>query len=243
MKMLEVRHVSKSFGGFQVIKDISFDLKDKDFLTVLGPSGCGKSTLLNIIVGTTPCDSGEIILEKENVTGKINGKFSYMQQKDLLLPWRNVFDNLKLVAEVNNNIENVKSIIEEYLTKVNLIGFEKFYPYQLSGGMLKRVALARTLLFCKMHGANVILMDEPFSNLDAITRDNLELDLKKILKNEKKTTIFVTHDIHEAISLSDEIMLLSQCPAEIHQTFNVRKSNKQRLQTKIINNMKMKRDK
>jgi ABC-type nitrate/sulfonate/bicarbonate transport system ATPase subunit len=253
MKVFSVKNLTKSFGELKVLENLSFDVNRGDFFSIIGPSGCGKTTLLNIIVGTLSNTSGQIILKDEDITGKITGKFGYMLQKDLLLPWRTLFDNLKLVTEVSGNVDNVDSIVNEYIEKVKLRGFEKFYPYQLSGGMMKRAALARMLMYCKIHNVDVMLMDEPFSNLDAITKRYLQSDLKRILVKERKTVIFVTHDIDEALFLSDRIAILSKRPAKIKKIFVINKPisksssngklsnskpDKEKLREKIINKLK-----
>ena len=221
---------------------MNFQVDEGTFFTILGPNGCGKTTLLNILVGLSRPDSGRIILDGEDITGVISGKFGYMLQKDLLLPWRTVYDNMKLITEIDGSQRYSDSIIKEYLRKVNLLSFEKYYPHQLSGGMIKRVTLARTLLYCELAGANVILMDEPFANLDSITKHYLEADLKKILKNEGKTIIFVTHDIDEALLLSDKISILTKRPTKIKETISLKNSLKKRtketLKEKIMENLR-----
>jgi len=237
MEIISVKNLKKSFGNLKVLDRLEFNVQKGEFFSILGPSGCGKTTLLNTIVGILKPDSGKIILKGEDITGRIVGKFGYMLQKDLLLPWRTVFGNLKLVTEVSENTDDVDSLVREYLKKVNLNGFENFYPYQLSGGMAKRVSLARTLMYCKIQNSDLILMDEPFSNLDAITKRGFELDLKRILKEEKKTIIFVTHDVDEALLLSDRIAILTKRPAKIKNIYVVNGVRKEKLRDKIIANL------
>jgi len=237
MNILTVRKLSMSFGKLRVLNNINFEIEDRSFVSIIGPNGCGKSTILNIIAGFFLPNSGEVILDGTNITGVISGKFGYMLQKDLLLPWRTLFDNLKLITELDSEIVNrneIDDMVRKCLESVGLKGFENYYPYQLSGGMSKRAALARTLLFCKLRNSKVILMDEPFSSLDSTIRVQIESDLKDILRKEKKTAILVTHDIDEAISLSEKIIVMSHRPANIISTIDVKRRNASNLRRKII---------
>jgi len=238
MKILKIKNISKSFDKLKVLHKLNFEVKKGEFFSIVGPNGCGKTTILNILAGILVPDSGKIILEKEDITGKISGKLGYMPQKDILLPWRNVFDNLKLVTEVQENAANTNSLIKEYMKKLNLLAFKKFYPYQLSGGFIKRTSLARTLIYSTIVGANVIMLDEPFSNLDAMTKYDLKMDLEKILREEGRTIIFVTHDISEAISISDRIVIFKKRPARIKKIFDLREMGKEGLEEKIMKNLK-----
>ena len=212
-KKLEVQNVSKSFitdlGYFQVLDNISFDLFEGEIISILGPSGSGKSTLLNNISGLLKVDDGQIIN---------NGKLGYMFQKDHLLNWRNVWKNITLGLEINKNKskENEKYILE-LLEKYNLQDFIHHYPNELSGGMRQRIALIRTLAV----KPNILLLDEAFSALDYQTRLNVTNDVYKLIKNEKLSAILVTHDIAEAISISDRIIVLSSRPAKIKNIYEM----------------------
>jgi NitT/TauT family transport system ATP-binding protein len=190
-------------GELGVLKDINFSLDEGQILTLLGPSGCGKSTILNILTKLLKPTSGEV---------NINGKIGYMFQKDHLLEWRNIMDNITIGLEIQNN-KNEKSIaqVEKLLKTYGLWDFRNMYPKELSGGMRQRVSLIRTLSV----NPDVLLLDEPFSALDYQTRILVSDDVYKIIKNENKSAILVTHDISEAISMSDKVIVLSKIPATV----------------------------
>ena len=206
-KILEIKNICKNYqaknGEIEALKNISFDVKKGEFISIIGPSGCGKSTLLSIISGLESKTSGEIY---------INGKIGYMLQKDNLLEWRTIYNNVLLGLEIQKNItaEN-KKYVEELLKKYGLYEFKDKYPTQLSGGMRQRVALIRTLAI----RPNILLLDEAFSALDYQTRLMVTEDVYKILKNENITALMVTHDISEAISMSDRVVVLSKRPATL----------------------------
>ena len=190
-KILEVKDICKTYqaqnGEIEALKDISFDVNEGEYISIIGPSGCGKSTLLSIIAGLECKTSGEIY---------IDGKIGYMLQKDNLLEWRTIYNNVLLGLEIQKNItaEN-KAYVEELLKKYGLYEFKDKYPSQLSGGMRQRVALIRTLAI----RPKVLLLDEAFSALDYQTRLMVTEDIYKILKNENITALMVTHDISEGI--------------------------------------------
>ena len=205
--VLKIKNICKTYqaknGEIEALKNISFDVKDGEFISVIGPSGCGKSTLLSMIAGLENRTSGEIY---------IDGKIGYMLQKDNLLEWRTIYNNVLLGLEIQKNIKQEnKEYVIELLKKYGLYDFKDKYPMQLSGGMRQRVALIRTLAI----RPNILLLDEAFSALDYQTRLLVTEDVYKILKNEKITAIMVTHDISEAISMSDRIVVLSQRPATV----------------------------
>lgn len=214
-KILRLEHVSKSYqaknGEIEALKDISFNVKEGEFVSIIGASGCGKSTLLSIIAGLEKKTTGNIYIEKEE-TDKISSKIGYMLQKDSLLEWRTIYNNVLFGLEIRNikNKENVQ-YVEELLKKYNLYEFKDNYPAQLSGGMRQRVALIRTLAV----KPKILLLDEAFSALDYQTRIMVTKDIYRILKNEKITVLIVTHDISEAISMSDEVIVLSNRPATV----------------------------
>ena len=190
-KILEVKNISKTYqaenGEIEALRNISFDVKEGEYISIIGPSGCGKSTLLSIISGLESKTSGEIY---------INGKIGYMLQKDNLLEWRTIYKNVLLGLEIQktDTLENRK-YVEELLKKYGLYEFKDKYPTQLSGGMRQRVALIRTLAI----RPSILLLDEAFSALDYQTRLMVTEDIYKILKNENITALMVTHDISEGI--------------------------------------------
>jgi ABC-type nitrate/sulfonate/bicarbonate transport system ATPase subunit len=206
---LEVVNVSKTLEGLPTLDNVSIELRDQEFVVILGPSGCGKSTLLNIISGLIKPDQGYIYIDGENWSGR-TARVSYMQQKDLLLPWKNVLDNVSIPLLLKGiNKKNARSTALQYLQDFGLQDFADYYPRQLSGGMRQRAALLRTYLFAR----DILLLDEPFAALDAITRHKMQLWLKDWGKRYQPSILFVTHDIGEALQLADRIYVLSARPA------------------------------
>jgi ABC-type nitrate/sulfonate/bicarbonate transport system ATPase subunit len=190
---------------------VSFALHEGSFVSVIGPSGCGKSTLFNIIAGLQRPSSGTIAIDGEDATGSI-GRVGYMLQKDLLLPWRTVLDNIILGMEIKGvSRARARATALPYLEKYGLAGFEHRFPRELSGGMRQRAALLRTLLL----DTDIILLDEPFGALDAQTRTQMQEWLLQLWADFRKTVVFVTHDVEEAIYLSDEILVVSARPGRI----------------------------
>lgn len=209
MAKLEAVNVSKILEGLPTLDNVSIELRDQEFVVILGPSGCGKSTLLNIISGLIKPDQGCIYIDGEDWSGR-TARVSYMQQKDLLLPWKNVLDNVSiplLLKGINRN--GARSTALQYLQDFGLQDFTDYYPRQLSGGMRQRAALLRTYLFA----SDILLLDEPFAALDAITRHKMQLWLKDLGKRYQPSILFVTHDIGEALQLADRIYVLSARPA------------------------------
>lgn len=195
----------------KALDDINIHACEEEFVSVIGPSGCGKSTLFNVICGLQVPDRGNIYLNSTEISGK-TGMVGYMLQKDLLLPWRKVIDNVILGLElsVNDRKKNIETA-QELLPTFGLEGFENAYPALLSGGMKQRAALLRTYLL----GREVMLLDEPFGALDAITRYELQDWLLKVWDKFKKTILFVTHDVEEAAYLSDRIYVMTNRPGKI----------------------------
>lgn len=227
MTVLKIKKLTKTYhtkeGEVEAIKDITFDIKQGEFIAIVGSSGCGKSTLLNIIAGLDECNKGRIQFSNNNPT------IGYMLQDDALFPWLNVLENALLGLKIKGleNKENVKRVKQ----LLNTYGLEEFIykrPHQLSGGMRQRVALIRTLAI----NPDLLLLDEPFSALDYQTRLAVSDDVYNIIKKENKTTIMVTHDLAEAISLADRIIVLSKRPATIKSIYNIELTNKS---TPIIN--------
>ena len=204
MAKLEVRNVSKSFGEKKVLKNVSVELNKGELVSLLGVSGGGKTTLFNIISGLMKPDSGQVILDGEDVTGK-PGNISYMLQKDLLFPYRTIQDNVALPLMLRGvpKKEARKQAVDLF-EEFGLEGTEKSWPVQLSGGMKQRAALLRTYLFSQ----NVALLDEPFSALDTLTKSSVHRWYLDVMDQIHLSTLFITHDIDEAILLSDRIYLL-----------------------------------
>ena len=214
-EVLKLDKISKEYqaknGEVEALSDISFDVFDGEFVSIIGPSGCGKSTLLSIIAGLEEQTSGNIFIDGEKVN-KFAGKIGYMLQKDSLLEWRSIYNNIMIGLEITHSKtrENEEYVVE-LLKKYNLYEFKDKYPSQLSGGMRQRAALIRTLAI----RPKILLLDEAFSALDYQTRIAVTGDIYNILKNEKITTIMVTHDISESISMSDRIVVLTKRPGKI----------------------------
>lgn len=213
--ILEVKNIGKKYqnkeGEILALKNVNFRVKKGEFVSIIGPSGCGKSTLLSIIAGLEEKTTGEIYIEGEKVNG-ISSKIGYMLQRDCLLEWRNILSNTMFGLEVKGKKDNVnKEYVLELLKKYNLYEFKDKYPSELSGGMRQRVALIRTLAV----KPKILLLDEAFSALDYQTRIMVTNDIYSILRKEKITAIIVTHDISEAISMSDRVLVLSKRPGTI----------------------------
>ena len=218
MAELKVCGVSKSFEGTKIIENISIELHHGEIVSLLGISGGGKTTLFNVIVGLSDPDEGEVYLDGENITGK-PGKVSYMLQKDLLLPYRTIEDNVALPLLIKGEKKRAaREKVKPYLAEFGLEGTEKKYPHQLSGGMRQRAALLRTYLL----SAGVALLDEPFSALDTLTKSTMHDWYLNIMEQIHLSTLFVTHDIDEAILLSDRIYLLGGKPGQIMDEIIVR---------------------
>ena len=214
--ILEVNNLKKIYhtktSETKALENISFTVNEGEFIAIVGPSGCGKSTILSILCGLENKTDGTIKMN--------NTKIGYMLQQDCLFPWRNVLDNCMLGLEIKK--ENDKDYVLELLNSYGLKDFIYSYPDNLSGGMRQRVALIRTLAT----KPNLLLLDEPFSALDYQSRLNISNDIYKILKKEKKTMIMVTHDIGEAISMCDKVIVLTDRPAKIKSIYNIELDNK-----------------
>ncbi|QIE43496.1 ABC transporter ATP-binding protein (plasmid) [Rhodobacteraceae bacterium SC52] len=210
---VSIRGVSKNYGAVEALKDMSLDFPRGQLTSLLGPSGCGKTTLLKIIAGLLKHDSGEIIVNGKNVTGPGPNR-AFVFQDFALLPWATVMRNVAFGLELRGVPRSEREDkAEKYIKGVGLAGFENAYPHELSGGMRQRVGLARALSV----DANVLLLDEPFSAVDEQTRRKFQEDLLSLVANEKKTFIFVTHSIEEAVYCSDQIALLLPRPSRVHE--------------------------
>ena len=211
MAILKVDHVSKSFDGQKILEQISLELREGEIVSLLGVSGGGKTTLFNLISGLTVPDEGKIWLEDAEITGK-PGMISYMLQKDLLLPYRTIVDNVALPLVIKGMKKSeAREKAAGYFEQFGLAGYEKKYPAQLSGGMKQRAALLRTYLFSE----KVALLDEPFSALDMLTKSAVHEWYLDVMEKIHLSTIFITHDIDEAILLSDRIYLLTGRPGKL----------------------------
>lgn len=219
--ILEVKNISKKYqskeGEILALKDVNFRVKKGEFVSIIGPSGCGKSTLLSIIAGLEKKTTGEIYIEGKKVEN-LSPEIGYMLQKDCLLEWRTVFSNTMFGLEVEG-IKDTKNkeYVEELLKKYHLYEFKDKYPSELSGGMRQRVALIRTLAV----KPKILLLDEAFSALDYQTRIMVTNDIYQILRKENITVIMVTHDISEAISMSDRVLVLSNRPGRIKDVHKI----------------------
>jgi len=215
LHILEIKNISLNYYGknteTEALKNLSFEINEGEFIAIVGPSGCGKTTLLSLISGILKPTNGKILLKGKEISG-VNSNVSYMLQRDHLFEWRTIKKNILLGLEIQKKLnDNTISRIENLLEKYDLKDFAKSYPHQLSGGMRQRVALIRTLAT----NPDILLLDEPFSALDFQTRLKVCDDVYKIIKNEQKTAILVTHDISEAISMADRIIILTKRPAQI----------------------------
>lgn len=219
--LLELKNINLTYQTLksetEAIKNVSFSVNQGDFISIVGPSGSGKTTILSMISGLLKPTSGEIFLDGELIT-KVSTNVGYMFQRDNLFEWLNVIQNVRLGAKINLN-KNCLSIekIHELLEKYDLAGFEKARPSELSGGMRQRVSLIRTLAL----NPKLLLLDEPFSALDYQTRLAVQNDIHSIIKSENKTAILVTHDISEAISMSDKIIVLTKRPGTIKEIIDL----------------------
>ncbi|MBX3605423.1 MAG: ABC transporter ATP-binding protein [Piscinibacter sp.] len=218
--ILEFREVSKTFrtqrGAVRALSNISLSVRDGEFLTIVGPSGCGKSTLLNLLVGLERPSGGTILLEGQQEIDRM--KIGYVMQDDNLYPWRTLQQNVEFPLELRGVAPARRAeIAREYLRRVQLTGFENRYPYELSGGMRQRGNIVRALSY----SPRVIIMDEPFGPLDAQTRLLLQQQLLDIWSQERRTVIFITHDLHEAIGLGDRVLVLSRRPGSVKAVHEV----------------------
>ena len=216
--MNKLENISKVYhtksGEIEAVKDITFQVKEGEFISIIGPSGCGKSTILSILSGLEKESSGNVVCDHYSI--------GYMLQTDALFPWLTILDNalLGLKMKKQNSKEN-RNYVKQLLKTYGLEGFEKKYPNELSGGMKQRVSLIRTLAL----KPDILLLDEPFSALDYQSRLAVSDDVFRILKNEKKTAIMVTHDLSEAISMSDRVIVLSKRPCSVKHIYDIHLSN------------------
>lgn len=220
-EVLKLENINKTYqaknGEIEALKNINFSVREGEFVSIIGPSGCGKSTLLSIIAGLENKSSGKIYIDKIE-TENVSSKIGYMLQKDSLLEWRTIYNNVIFGLEITHRkTKENEEYVKELLKKYNLYEFKDKYPTQLSGGMRQRVALIRTLAI----RPEILLLDEAFSALDYQTRIMVTKDIYSILRNENITTVMVTHDISEAISMSDRVIVLSKRPATVKKIHTI----------------------
>ncbi|MCZ4312323.1 ABC transporter ATP-binding protein [Comamonadaceae bacterium G21597-S1] len=219
--LIEGRGVRKVYhtqdGDVETLKPLDFAIRAGEFVSVVGPSGCGKSTLMKLVAGLLPISGGALSLSGKAVDGP-QTNVGIVFQSALLLPWRNVIDNILLQAEIRGlPMDEARTRTRELMEMAGLSDFEKKYPWQLSGGMQQRVAILRALL----HDPPVLLMDEPFGALDAMTRERMNQELQRIWMAAGKTVLLITHSIPEAIYLSDRVMVMTERPGSIAAVYDI----------------------
>jgi NitT/TauT family transport system ATP-binding protein len=219
--IIEIAAVSKTYrtrdGQVPSLRPIDFAIDDGEFVVVVGPSGCGKTTLLKMIAGLLPPSEGQIHIDGNRVT-RPHGEVGIVFQTAMLLPWRSVFDNVMMPIEVKHLPRNVYEPRATALLKMaGLEGFERKYPWQLSGGMQQRAAICRALV----HDPKIVLMDEPFGALDAMTRERMNIELQRIQLETRKTVLLITHSIPEAVFLADRVLVMSERPGAITAVYDV----------------------
>src|ERR1700733_14550918 len=215
---LAVTHLSKSFGDLDALRGISLGVERGEFISVVGPSGCGKTTFLRIVAGLEHATSGEVLLDGR-IVRKPGTDRGFVFQNDSLLPWRTVFANAMIGREITGSIgPDDRKRTMELLKLVGLEGFENYHPRQLSGGMRQRVNLARALAI----DPQVLLMDEPFSSLDAQTREIMQTELMRIWEAGRKTVLFVTHQIDEAVFLADRVLVFGRRPGRLQESVTIK---------------------
>jgi len=204
-------------GSLIAIEDVSFDVAPGEFLCIVGPSGCGKSTLLRILAGLLEPDQGVVFLHGKPITNP-REEIGFVFQKANLMPWRTVYDNVLLPMQVKHMPQvEAQQRVEEALELVGLMEFADNYPHELSGGMAQRVAIARALSY----EPEILLLDEPFGALDALTRENLNLEIMRVWEVSRKTVVMVTHNIREAVYLADRVLVLTQRPGRVSKVIPV----------------------
>jgi NitT/TauT family transport system ATP-binding protein len=220
--LIELKSVAKTYqtqdGPVESLKPLSFGIDQGEFVTVVGPSGCGKSTLLKLVAGLLPATAGELSIGGQKIDGP-QRNVGIVFQSAVLLAWRNVLDNILLQAEMRRlPIAAARLRALQLIQMAGLGGFEKKFPWQLSGGMQQRVSICRALL----HDPSVLLMDEPFGALDAMTRERMNVELQRIWLESRKTVLLITHSIPEAVFLSDRVLVMSERPGAIAAVYEIK---------------------
>ena len=216
MVKLEVSGLSFSYDNKKLFENLDFSIKEGEFVSLLGPSGCGKSTILKLLTGVIQAETGRITVDGQPVTG-LSEHFAYMPQNDLLFPWKTILDNVCLYGQIHGSMEEMRREASKNFPAFGLEGYETKYPSSLSGGMRQRAAFLRTAL-CK---ADILLLDEPFGALDVITRGDMQDWLISMRARLNRTVLLVTHDMDEALYLSDRILILNQAPAHITREIEI----------------------
>lgn len=218
---LNIKGVTKRFQregeeDLTALNGVNLDIKAGSFISLIGPSGCGKSTLLRLIAGLDSADEGELLLDGEKIEGTSYER-GLVFQNPTLFPWLNIYDNVAFGLKARHIYKQDKDLVQDYIKLVGLEGFEKSYPHQLSGGMCQRASLARTLV----GKPKILLLDEPLGALDAFTRMNMQDEILRIREEENMTMIMVTHDVDEALYLSDKVVVMSPRPTKIEKIIDI----------------------
>lgn len=214
---LSLDAVSRTFGDLQVLDRVSFDVAPGEFVSLVGPSGAGKSTLFNIIAGLDSPSSGQVLFNGTDARGR-RDQTAYMPQKDLLFPWRSIEENAALGLEVQGmRRADARARVREWFPRFGLEGFEKALPFELSGGMRQRAALLRTVV----QERSTLLLDEPFGALDSLTRQEMQQWLQEMWAGNEWTALLITHDVREAVMLSDRVVVLGPRPASVREIVEV----------------------
>ena len=218
LNQVEVAFPQPDGGQFIAVRDFDLRVERGEFITIVGPSGCGKSTILSVVDGLIKPSGGSALIDGEPVAGPGSDR-ALVFQEFALLPWRTIESNIMLGLELQHKLskKEIKDLVAHYVRMVGLQGFERHYPHQLSGGMRQRVGIARALAV----NPRILLMDEPFAALDAQTREIMSSELLRIWEQEKKTVLFVTHSIDEAVYLADRIVVLTGCPGRVKEIIEV----------------------
>jgi NitT/TauT family transport system ATP-binding protein len=219
--VIAVRSLAKSYGAqsgaVQALAAIDFEIGEGEFVAIVGPSGCGKTTLLKILAGLMPASEGKALLRGTQILGP-RRDIGMVFQAPVLFPWRTVLDNVLLPADVQRlDRQRLRTVGRDLLRLVGLAGFERRYPWELSGGMQQRVAIVRALI----HDPAMLLMDEPFGALDAMTREQMNLELQRIWLERRKTVVFITHSIPEAVFLADRVFVMTPRPGRIAEAITI----------------------
>ena len=220
---LSVSDLSFSYESTPILENIQFQIQPGEFVSILGPSGCGKSTILNLLAGLLSLEHGQILVDGNPIHG-VSGHFAYMPQNDLLFPWKTILDNVCLYGSIHGQKNEARKEALKNFAAFGLEGYENSYPSSLSGGMRQRAAFLRTAL-CE---ADILLLDEPFGALDVISRGDMQDWLLSVRERLNRTVLLVTHDMDEAIYLSDRILILGQKPSHIVQEISITEKNRSR---------------
>ncbi|HOI24528.1 MAG TPA: ABC transporter ATP-binding protein [Caldisericia bacterium] len=211
MTKLFAEKLSKTLDGLEILQNISLEVETGSVTSIIGPSGCGKSTFLHLLAGLISPDQGRVLIDGQDYTGK-TGRMGYLQQKDCLFPWKTLLANVILPLQIKKwPLVEARAKAMDYLSKFKLEGFENYYPSELSGGMRQRAALLRTYLY----QSDILLLDEPFAQLDAISRKRMQEWLLAMKEDLDLTIVMITHDIDEAVFLSDQVVVFSPLPARM----------------------------